>query len=134
MEITARSVGYEEDEVDEVIEAGFSERGDGSGFVLSIQRTAYEPDDQDVSLGMDTYCLSSGGRTHYGGILRAVKEGNSLQLSISSQAALSLDIPEEIKVHLDAPDNTVESFFGGLPGILVWGRMEDRPMLIGFSR
>jgi hypothetical protein len=131
-EVVARSFGYEEDDVDEVVEAGFSEGSDGTGFVLSIQRTAYEPDDQDVSLGMDTYCLSSGGITHYGGIVRAVKDGNSLQLVLSPESSSSLGIPEEITVHFEGPTGAAASFFAGLPGILDWGRAEDRPELVGF--
>lgn len=67
MELFAQSVGFEIDEEDEVVEAGFSEGIDDPGFTLLIQRTDYEPDEQDISLGMDTYCLVSGGRTHYGG-------------------------------------------------------------------
>ncbi|MER6447604.1 Imm10 family immunity protein [Streptomyces venezuelae] len=128
----SRSFGYEEDDVDEVVEAGFSEGADGAGFVLSVQRTAYEPDDQDVALGMDTYCLVSGGRSHYGGMLRARRDGDSLQLNFSPAASSSLGIPAEIRVIFEGPVDSIAEFFSGLPGILAWGRPEERPELIGF--
>ncbi|MFJ3978144.1 Imm10 family immunity protein [Streptomyces sp. NPDC090021] len=132
LEITARYFGYEEDDDDEVVEAALSESLDGTGFVLSMQRTTYEPDDQDVSMGMDTYCLVSGGKSHYGGVLRARREGNLIHLVISPAASSLLGLPEEIRASLAGSPLAISEFFSGLPGILQWGRREDRAELIGF--
>lgn len=132
LELIARSFGYAEDDDDEVLECGFSENEDGSGFVLLIQRTLYEPDEQDILLGFDTYCLVAGGRTHYGGIVRAEREGNLLRLDVSSKAARVLEVPANLEVHLEGSVDDVEDFFSGLPAILDWGREEGRPILVGF--
>ncbi|WP_447005149.1 Imm10 family immunity protein [Saccharothrix isguenensis] len=127
---TVRFFGYVEDDVDEVVEIGLAESDDGAGFVLLIQRTDYEPDEQDIALGMDTYCLVSGGRTHYGGVLRAARDGNTLHLRIAADAASLLDLPEQLAITLDGPADDVAAFFTGLPGVLDWGRPADRPVLV----
>ncbi len=45
---------------------GFSEEPDGSGWALILMR-AKSFDEQDVALGLDTYCLTDEtGRTVYG--------------------------------------------------------------------
>ncbi|MFE8017021.1 Imm10 family immunity protein [Streptomyces antibioticus] len=134
MEVVAQSVGFEIDEEDEVVEAGFSEGVEDPGFTLLIQRTDYEPDEQDISLGMDTYCLVSGGRTHYGGLLRVEREGHVLRFDIAGRAAAVLNVPERVTVRFDAPAENVEAYMAGLPSILDWGRAEERPVLLGFSR
>ncbi|MET8166045.1 Imm10 family immunity protein [Streptomyces sp. NPDC005329] len=132
MELVAQSVGFEIDEEDEVVEAGFSEGIEEPGFTLLIQRTDYEPDEQDISLGMDTYCLVSGGRTHYGGLLRVEREGDVLRFGIAAQAAAVLNVPEHLTVRFEAPAENVTAYVTGLPDILDWGRAEERPVLVGF--
>ncbi|WP_432033151.1 hypothetical protein [Streptomyces antibioticus] len=94
----------------------------------------YEPDEPDVSLGMGTYCLVSGGRTHYGGLLRVEREGHVLRFDIAGRAAAVLNVPERVTVRFDAPAENVEAYMTGLPSILDWGRAEERPVLVGFSR
>ncbi|WP_406270858.1 Imm10 family immunity protein [Actinacidiphila glaucinigra] len=131
MELVAQSVGFEADEDDEVLEAGFSEGVDDPGFTLLIQRSDYEPDEQDISLGFDTYCLVTGGRTHYGGILRVEWDGGVLRFDVSTHAAAVLNVPENLTVRFEAPAEDVEAYLTGLPEILDWGRMEERPVLVG---
>ncbi len=132
MELIAQSVGFEIDEEDEVVEAGFSEGIDDPGFTLLIQRTDYEADEKDISLGMDTYCLVSGGRTHYGGLLRVEWDGDSIRFTLSGKAASVLNIPESLTIRFEAPVENVEAYVAGLPDILDWGRSEERPVLVGF--
>ncbi|MFJ8149121.1 Imm10 family immunity protein [Streptomyces sp. NPDC096048] len=132
MEIVAQSVGFEVDEEDEVREAGFSEGADEPGFTLLIQRSDYEPDEQDISLGFDTYCLVSGGRSHYGGLRRVERDAEMIRFLFSSQAAAVLGISESLTVRFEAPTQSVEAYSSGLPGILDWGRETERPILVGF--
>lgn len=132
MELTAQEFGYEEDESDEVFEAGFSGVLGGSEFVLLIQRSEFDPDEQDTSLGMDTYCLASGGRTNYGGVTKATRDGHFLYLEMSPEAAAVLEIPASLRVRLEESVGNVNEFFEGLAGILEWGRTEERPALAGF--
>ncbi|RKT53658.1 Imm10 family immunity protein [Saccharothrix australiensis] len=132
VEFTARSFGFEEDEDDEVLEVGVAESADGGGVVLLIQRATYDPDEQDVNLGLDSYCLVSDGRTHYGGVVRAARVGEELQLDMSSEAADTLDLDARVRIRLDGPEEQVEVFFRGLRTVLDWGRSADRPEMVGF--
>lgn len=130
MRTTVRFFGYVEDDLDEVVEVGLAESDDGTGFVLLLQRAGYEPDEQDIALGLDTYCLVSGGRTHYGGVLRAARDGDTLHVRITADAASLLDLPEQFTITLDGPADDVAAVFAGLPGVLDWGRPADRPVLV----
>ncbi|NUT98134.1 MAG: hypothetical protein HOY78_39595 [Saccharothrix sp.] len=132
MEITARSFGYVEDDEDEVLEAGFSEHEDGSGLVLLLQATAHEPDEQEIRLGMDTYCLVSAGRTHYGGLRRVERDGDLVRFSFDADAVEVLELPAELAVRLDGPPEAVQRFFAGLPLVLTRGRETGWPELVGF--
>lgn len=132
VEVTARYFRFVEDEDDEVLEAGFAETEDGTGFVLLIQRSLYEPEEQEVRLGMDTYCLVSGGQSIYGGLRRAVRFDQRLDLTLSSEAAELLELPVDLQVRLDGEAAAAE-VLDALPRIVMWGREEERPELLGFD-
>jgi hypothetical protein len=132
--IVAQAAGFAHDEDDEVVEAGFAQGADGSGFALMIQRADYEPDEQDVSLGMDTYCLTTGdGRTHYGGLLYAELDGDQLTLRLSPDAAAIIAITEVTTVRLDVDAASLAAFRSGLPQVVNCGRSDAIPTLRGFS-
>ncbi|MCP3784119.1 Imm10 family immunity protein [Micromonospora sp. A3M-1-15] len=132
--IVAHAAGFEHDEDDEVVEAGFAEGVDGSGFALMFQRTDYEPDEQDIRLGMDTYCLTTGdGRTHYGGLLAAELDDGQLTLRLSPDAAGTIGIAEITTVRLDVDAASLSAFRDGLPLVVNWGRSHDIPTLRGFD-
>lgn len=132
--IVAQAAGFEHDEDDEVVEAGFAEGADGSGFALVFQRTDYEPDEQDIRLGMDTYCLTTGdGRTHYGGLLAADLDGGRLTLRLSRDAAETIGITEVTTVRLDVDAASLSALKNGLPQVVNWGRSEEIPTLRGFE-
>lgn len=74
--------------------AAFSERPDGAGQTLEIQR-AVEFDDQDVELGMDTYCLVlDASATHYGGVVAWQLVGGRLVFSLDQVAAAEMGAAE----------------------------------------
>ena len=63
-----------------------AERADGSGRRLEVQRSL-QFDEQDLSLGMDTYCLLTEKQaTHYGGVLDWRIEGSTLHLELTEEA------------------------------------------------
>ncbi|XVV02648.1 Imm10 family immunity protein [Actinosynnema sp. CA-248983] len=133
MEIVVRSFRFAADEDDEVMEAGFAEADDGSGFVLLIQRGLYESDEQDIALGMDTYCLVSGGKSIYGGLIRAVRKERGVDLVLSREAASLLALPANLELRLDGPPDDVAEILDGLPRIVDWGREGERPELVDFD-
>ncbi|BCY10457.1 Imm10 family immunity protein [Actinoplanes sp. L3-i22] len=117
----------------EVDEAGFAEEPDGSGFALMFQRTDYEPDEQDVRLGFDTYCLTTGdGRTHYGGLRSANLAGADLTLTISPDASAAVGLAEISTIKLDVDAVSLADFREGLPQVVNWGRESEIPALSGF--
>ena len=134
MELTARVMGGEVDDVDEVVEAGLAEHADGSGWALLFQRTDHEPDEQDIRLGMDSYCLTTGGGlTVYGGLRRAELDGRLLRLTLSVEAADILRLAEVVTVRLEVEAALRQVFVEMLPRVVLWGRSEERPDLVGFG-
>ncbi|WP_295819752.1 Imm10 family immunity protein [uncultured Deinococcus sp.] len=69
---------------------------------LELQRALVE-DEQDVALGMDTYCLvRSGGPTVYGGVAACVLSRDGLILRLDDDAAQMLGAPfYELMLRLD---------------------------------
>jgi hypothetical protein len=63
-----------------------AEHADGSGRRLEVQRSL-RVDEQDRSLGMDTYCLVTEEQaTHYGGVLDWRIEGSTLHVDLTEEA------------------------------------------------
>lgn len=73
---------------------------EASGDTIEIQRSLAF-DEQDVALGMDTYCLVRGGAAHYGGLARYVVSDGSLELYLSTTAAADLELPEVVEIPID---------------------------------
>lgn len=61
MRLAAAEIGYFEDyEDDEVLVVGIAGIDDtGARRTFELQRATYEPEEQDVQHGMDTYCVST---------------------------------------------------------------------------
>lgn len=76
-------------------------RDRGSDDTFEIQRSI-EFDEQDVALGMDTYCLVWHGATHYGGIVEWATDGNSFTVHLSNDAQAELGLPPLLAFSLDA--------------------------------
>lgn len=71
-----------------------------SGDVVEIQR-ADQFDDQDRSLGMDTYCVVRDGRTAYGGITAWDIDSGTLAVHLSGVAQEALDLPSTLAIPID---------------------------------
>ncbi|MEU6085811.1 Imm10 family immunity protein [Streptomyces sp. NPDC047085] len=128
----ARAAGAEIDPDGDFVEAGVSEREDGSGFALLFMCDGGEPDDQDIPLGLDTHCLVTAGQgTAYGCVREVVLTGNVLRVSLdpSALAALRLEDPD-IEVILEAPAADTARFREVLPQVLAYGREEARPVCV----
>ncbi|KOV81796.1 Imm10 family immunity protein [Nocardia sp. NRRL S-836] len=136
MRLTAAEVGFFEDyEDDEALEVGIA-GVDGAGVrrSFSIQRSTYEPDDQEVRSGMDSYCVSTErGFTVYG-CLRSVRlTGALLTLQFTVEDAEVLDVATPVEVDLSGSGVDGVDLTGRLREILDWGAPEKRPELIGLS-
>ena len=96
----AASVGYLRDET--LNFEALTLHDGASDDVLAIQR-ALHFDDQDIALGMGTYCLVRGGLTHYGGVLNWKLTRGTLTLALDLEAARVLQLPDEVSL-LISPD------------------------------
>ena len=77
---------------------GFADDVGGSALLVS---RADEFDEQDVRLGMDTYCVSTqAGAAHYGGITAVTLTGPELRIELSREAADELGLDQSLTLLL----------------------------------
>jgi Immunity protein 10 len=135
-EIVARAAGFVTDNDSQCLTAGFSELPDGSGLALLFQVSTYEPDEQDVQLGWDTYCITTGDQrgTCYGGLLHAHLVGAELSLLFNPETASILGLEDNVNVRLDVDERSLCEFRDGFPQVVLvrWGRADQVPTLSGF--
>ncbi|MFC9253624.1 Imm10 family immunity protein [Amycolatopsis thailandensis] len=134
--MAAAEIGFFEDHEDEealeVGVAGVDESGTPRSF--SFQRSTYEPDEQEIRSGMDSYNVSTErGLTVYG-CLRGVRlSGMVLTLEFSAEDAEILEIPTTVEVNLTEARVDEENLSRKLREILDWGSPEKRPDLVGLD-
>ncbi|MFH9607486.1 Imm10 family immunity protein [Streptomyces sp. NPDC017448] len=136
MRLTATEVGffedYEDEETLEVGVSGMDESGVPRSF--SIQRSTYEPDEQEIQSGMDSYNVSTErGFTVYG-CLRSVRFSHMvLTLEFTAEDAEILEISTTVEVNLNEAQVDAENFSRKLREIVDWGSPGKRPDLIGLD-
>jgi hypothetical protein len=134
--IVARVASFVRDDTAKVLIAGFAEFADGSGRALLFQAATYEPEEQDVRGGMDTYCItnSDGSAVKYGGLRQAQLVGNELSLLFTPETAHAFGIDDEVKVSFEVDAGALRKFKDGFPQVVLvpWGRADQVPTLSGF--
>ncbi|MFE9457980.1 Imm10 family immunity protein [Streptomyces californicus] len=136
MRLAATEVGFFEDyEDEETLEVGISgveESGVPRSF--SIQRSTYEPDEQEIQSGMDSYNVSTEqGFTVYG-CLRSVRLSHMvLTLEFTAEDAEALEISTIVEVNLNEAQVDTENFSRKLREIVDWGSPAKRPDLVGLD-
>jgi len=101
-----------------------AESPDGEGACLEIQR-AFEFDDQDEQLGMDTYCLcTETGATYYGGVLSWRVEAGLLSISLDESAAAELGIDQNFSIALRLTDSEIDALVEGIERALGFPKSE----------
>lgn len=90
-----------------------TEVGDGPSLLLSI--VLLPSDEQDHALGLDTYCVSTGGgATVYGGLTRCVLQDDALTLGFTPVAAKTLGLPLQMRLPLHVKHETIARLRDGL--------------------
>ena len=127
MRLTAVELGhFEDDEVLELGIAGTDERGARRTF--SLQRSTYEPEEQDIQYGMDTCCVSTErGATLYGCPRRVSLDGTVLTLEFLPEDAEVLEVDTTVEAELGATGLT--DLGAKLSDVLAWGAPAKRPEL-----
>ena len=107
------------DEID--VRSVYSE-DDGEVFIVAFETAAHEGlilqlshgiDEQDSMLGMDSYSLTVGDATVYGGVVDATLDQSVLGLSLTQAAADALGLASEIRLRL-SDEASVNAAVGGL--------------------
>lgn len=131
---TARIAEVTEDPSTRSLSVGLAEDEADGRMALIFQCGLAEPDDQDVALGMDTYCVTTAGqRTTYGGVTEVRLSGGVLRVVIArdSLGPLGLDDPE-IAAMLEIDQAATERLRSGLARVLAYGRPDARPAIVQF--
>jgi hypothetical protein len=89
-------------------------------------------DEQEISLGMDTYCLvvDPGQRTFYGGVAECELNDDRLILRVTEQAAEALGTPTEMSFALALDSTKLASLRRGLRRVLTSGRANAVPQCL----
>ncbi|MCX5231184.1 Imm10 family immunity protein [Streptomyces sp. NPDC006553] len=129
---TASSVAGELD-VDGEMQAGVAEEEEG--FFLLFTSAVGVPSAQDVSLGLDTYCVMTPDQcTAYGCVREVVLTDTLLTVTLDPGCLDDLELEDaRIEAVLDVPAESIEEMREVLAKVLTFGREEARPRLIGFS-
>ena len=118
---------------DEVYVVGVRESTDPQAWSLLFMECSPEDeeDEQEVGLGMDTYCLvvDPGQATFYGGIVECEVTATELSLVLTEEAASTLGVPPHVRFVLDLPIGKREMLGRGLRRVLTSGRADAVPQL-----
>ena len=127
----ARAAGVDEEPDYEYFSAGVSENSDGTGFVLLFLCGLDEPDEQDVALGMDSYCVVTADEgTAYGCVTEVALTDDLLRVVVRPDALELLGLDDtEIEATLDVDEDSIDRLRDGLRLVLNYGRPEARPVI-----
>ena len=103
---------------------GIRETGASDSWSLLFMECGGAEVPQNISLGMDTYCLVAGPgqATCYGGVRECELGGGRLRLTLTEEAAGSLGMPVETSFALDLTPPQVDLLGRGLVRVLTSGR------------
>ncbi|MEU9957079.1 Imm10 family immunity protein [Streptomyces sp. NPDC050982] len=126
---TARAVAAEVDRANDVMRAGVAEDDSGEGFLLLFMSNIGESSRQNVSLGLDTYCLVTQDQgTAYGCVREVALSDNVLTVSLDPASLDDLELENaQIEALLDAPEEDIERLREVLVQVLAFGREDARP-------
>ncbi|MDP8921868.1 MAG: Imm10 family immunity protein [Chloroflexota bacterium] len=114
----------------ETLVVALSPNPDGSE-ALELQMALSGFDEQDVGLGMDTYCLVlPSGATFYGGVRACIREGSSLGLYLTDAAAEALGVPPLLRLRLLIDEERQAEVAAGLRRVLTCGRDVPEPLIL----
>jgi hypothetical protein len=113
----------------DVYVVGVRESTDSEAWSLLFIECCDLSNEQDIALGMDTYCLvvSPGQATHYGGVRECELTNGELRLLLSEDAAATLEMPPTARFVLELPSHQHELLRRGLRRVLNSGRADAIP-------
>jgi hypothetical protein len=112
-ELAAHHTFVGEDAENELFMVVFAEEEGEQGERLGIQR-AFAFDDQDRSLGQDTYCLVSREGVSYGGVTSWSLTGKVLTLALDETCSEALAADGGYEILIEADGDKLEAIRAGL--------------------
>jgi hypothetical protein len=108
---------------------GIREAPDPDAWSLTFMECDDADDEQEIAVGMDTYCLvvDPGQATHYGGVRECELKDGRLHLILTSQAATALGMPVETWFALELTPQQSGALSRGLERVLTSGRADAIP-------
>ena len=118
-----------EDENDNGYVVGVQESLDPESWSLMFMASNDAEDEQQISLGMDTYCLvvDPGQWTMYGGVVECELSDDRLILRLTERAAEKLRTPTAMRLGLALDSAKLEVLRRGLRRVLTSGRANAVP-------
>ena len=118
-----------EDENDNGYVVGVQESLDPESWSLMFMASNRAADEQEISLGWDTYCLvvDPGQCTVYGGVVECELSDDRLILRLTERAAEKLRTPAEMGFGLALDSTKLEVLRRGLRRVLTSGRANAVP-------
>ncbi|MFE6227983.1 MULTISPECIES: Imm10 family immunity protein [unclassified Streptomyces] len=112
--------------------AGVAESADEESFALDFQGGAEEPDEQDVRLGMDSYCVITPDQNAAYGCVRTVElERGLLRVTFDPASLEDLGLNDPVlEAVLHAPAEDVARMREALKRILAYGRPGAVPIVL----
>jgi len=108
---------------------GIRESASPNAWSMLFQECLDEDDEQEIELGMDTYCLvvDPGQRTVYGGVLAYQIEADRLRLVLSEKTAEVLGLSAELTFSLRLAPDVINMLSKGLERVFTSGRPDAFP-------
>jgi Immunity protein 10 len=118
-----------EDENDNGYVVGVQESLDPESWSLMFMASNRAADEQEISLGWDTYCLvvDPGQCTVYGGVVECELSDDRLILRLTERAAEALGTPTDLSFVLALDPTKLEVLRQGLRRVLTSGRANAVP-------
>jgi immunity protein 10 of polymorphic toxin system len=116
----------------DVYVVGVRETADAESWTLLFIECDDSEEDQEITLGMDTYCLvtSPGQATYYGGVRECEMSAPELRFALTDDAAATLAMPAETRFVLDLSPRQHELLRRGLLRVLTSGRADAHPQIL----
>lgn len=111
---------------------GVRETTDACSWSLMFMECCDADDEQEVALGMDTYCLvvDPGQATFYGGVRECELACGRLRLVLTEHAAAALGVPAALDFALTMSPGQQQLISRGLRRVLTSGRRDAIPRLL----
>ena len=127
------AVLVEDNVLDRVFTLGLAESSHDSSRHLVVQISLDAPTTQDISTGMDTYCIMDDlGGIQYGGVRRVELDKTTLHINFTEEAADELTLlGRNLVLELQIGARDLDRLRYGARRVFTYGNLGQQPELLG---